>query len=224
MRPDNGPRLFRDRYDAGRRLADRLEHYGGQDEVLVLALPRGGVPVAAEVARSLGAPLDVFYVRKLGLPGQPELAMGAVATGGAVVLNRELIDRLELSEAVIRDAARREFRVLETQQRALRGRRPAPRVRGRTLILVDDGLATGSTMRAAVDALRRQLPRRLVVAVPVGAAETCKELRREVDELVSIACPDDFQAVGQWYHDFSQTSDDEVSSLLAEGPATARSP
>jgi predicted phosphoribosyltransferase len=216
--------LFHDRRHAGRLLAARLAHYRGRDDVLVLALPRGGAPVAAEIARSLGAPLDVFIVRKLGLPGQPELAMGAVATGGAVVLNHELVDRLELPDLVIREAARRELSVIEKQQQSFRGRRPPPEIRGRTIVLVDDGLATGSTMRAAIAAIKRQAPRRLVVAAPVGAAETCDELRREVDEFVSIACPEDFHAVGQWYEDFSQTTDAEVVSLLAQQPAVAASP
>jgi putative phosphoribosyl transferase len=208
--------LFRDRFDAGRQLAQKLLHYQGQKGVLVLALPRGGVPVAFEVAKAIGAPLDLFLVRKLGLPRQPELAMGAVATGGVEVINDKLLSRLGVPRAVVDRVADHEQRVLEQQQQKLRGRRPPPAIPGRTVILVDDGLATGSTMRAAVEAIRRQSPERIVIAVPVGAAETCDEFRRDVDEVITVVCPEDFYAVAMWYDDFRQTTDEIVVSLLKE--------
>ena len=206
--------LFRDRTDAGRRLAEELSGYAGRQDVIVLALPRGGVPVAYEVARVLGAPLDIFLVRKLGVPGQEELAMGAIATGGVRVVNESVVGHLRIPGEVIDAVASQEQRELERRERAFRDGRPAPYVRGLTAILVDDGLATGSTMRAAAAALRKQGPARIVVAVPVSAPETCDELRSEVDEVVCVVTPRPFNGVGMWYDDFSQTTDEEVRDLL----------
>jgi len=207
--------IYRDRTEAGKRLAERLTDYADRPDVLVLALPRGGVPVAYEVARALQAPLDVFLVRKLGVPGHEELAMGAIATGGVRVLNDEVVDYLSIRGEVIDAVAADELRELERRERAYRGDRPAPDVKGKTVILVDDGLATGSTMRAAAAALRRQRPARIVVAVPVSAPQTCDEYRMGVDEIVCAVTPEPFHAVGQWYADFSQTTDEEVRELLA---------
>lgn len=207
-------RRFRDRADAGRMLAARLAAYTYRPDVLVLALPRGGVPVGYEVARALGAPLDVFIVRKLGVPGYEELAMGAIASGGALVLNQEVVNSLHIPPSIIEAVAAREQRELERREHLYRGNRPPPEVRGRTVILVDDGLATGATMRAAIAALRRQQPARLVVAVPVASRETCDELRPEVDEVVCAVTPEPFRAVGLWYEDFAPTTDDEVRDLL----------
>ena len=206
---------FRDRADAGRKLAEKLMAYAGRSDVVVLALPRGGVPVGAEVARALGAPLDVFLVRKLGLPGHEELAMGAIATGGARVLNEELVRDLRLDEQLIETVARREQAELERREQLYRGSRPPPELAGKTVILVDDGLATGASMRAAVAAVRAREPARVVVAVPTAAPQTCAELEAEVDEIVCERTPDPFYAVGLWYEDFSQTSDEEVRDLLA---------
>jgi predicted phosphoribosyltransferase len=211
--------LFHDRADAGQVLAERLLHYAGRPDVLVLALPRGGVPVAFEVARALGAPLDVFLVRKLGVPGQRELAMGALATGGVRVLNREVVEALGIPDEVVDAVAAEEREELERREQEYRGDRAPPDVRGRVVILIDDGLATGSTMRAAVAALRRLGPARVVVAVPVGAPETCAELRREADEVVCARTPEPFYAVGRWYVDFSQTTDEEVRELLDQAAA-----
>jgi putative phosphoribosyl transferase len=188
---------------------------------LVLALPRGGVPVAYEVAKSLGAPLDVFLVRKLGLPGHEELAMGAIATGGARVLNYEVVRGLDIPSRMIDEVAAREQRELARRERAYRDDRPAPDVQGRTVILVDDGLATGSTMRAAVVALRQQHPARIVIAVPAAASSVCAELGAEVDEIVCAVTPEPFYAVGLWYADFSPTSDDEVRDLLQRASGTS---
>jgi putative phosphoribosyl transferase len=213
--------LFRDRSDAGRKLAARLTHYAGRDDVLVLALPRGGVPVGYEVAEALGAPLDVFLVRKLGTPGHEELAMGAIASGGIRVLNDQVVRMLRPSEEVIARVEATERRELERREREYRGGRPPLDVRGKTVILVDDGLATGSTMRAAVAAVRRLGPARVVVAVPVGAAETCEEFEGEADEAICAKEPDPFYAVGTWYDDFSQTTDEEVRDLLGRA-GTAR--
>jgi predicted phosphoribosyltransferase len=207
--------LFRDRADAGRFLATKLMTYANRPDVLVLALPRGGVPVAYEVARTLRAPLDVFLVRKLGVPGHEELAMGALATGGLRVLNEDVVQALGIPEEVIASVVARERQELERRERLYRDDRPAPEVRGRVVILVDDGLATGSTMRAAVAALRQQRPARIVVAVPVGSPETCAELNAEADEAVCARTPEPFYAVGLWYDDFAQTTDDEVHDLLA---------
>ena len=195
-------------------LATELAKYAHRPDVLVLALPRGGVPVAYEVARALGAPLDVYLVRKLGVPGQEELAMGAIASGGARVLNEAVVDPLRIPPRVIDAVATAELRELMRRERIYRGNRPAPEVRGCTVILVDDGLAMGATMRAAVAALRQQQPARIVIAVPVAAPSTCDELRAEVDEIVSATTPEPFYAVGLWYEDFAPTTDDEVRSLL----------
>ena len=211
--------LFRDRADAGRHLLSRLGAYQGRPDVVVLGLPRGGIPVGYEVARGLGAPLDVFVVRKLGVPGQEELAMGAIATGGVRVVNRDVVDALHIAPDVLDRSAEAERRELERRERSYRGDRPEPKVEGRTVILVDDGLATGSTMRAAVQALRQQRPARIVVAVPVAAFATCEELRREVEEVVCFATPEPFMAVGRFYDDFSQTTDEEVHDLLASARA-----
>jgi putative phosphoribosyl transferase len=207
---------FRDRTDAGRRLALHLAKAGYRSvpDLLVLALPRGGVPVAYEVARELQAPLDVFMVRKLGLPGREELAMGAVASGGARVLNDDVVEALHVPEHVIDEAADRELREIERRERAYRDDRPPPEVRGKTVILVDDGLATGSTMRAAAQAVRQNAPKRLVVGVPVAARETCAAMRSEADDIVCVLMPEPFYGVGMWYQDFSQTTDDEVRKLL----------
>src|SRR5213082_4261775 len=205
---------FHDRADAGRYLATKLQTYANRPDVLVLALPRGGVPVAFEVARALNAPLDVFVVRKLGVPGHEELAMGAIATGGVCVINEEVVRMLHIRREVIDAVAAREQRELERRERLYRDDRPPPDVNGCIVILVDDGLATGSTMLAAVEALRQQHPARLVVAVPVAAPSTCEEFRAEVDEIVCAITPEPFYAVGLWYEDFSQTTDDEVRELL----------
>ena len=208
-------RPFRNRTDAGQLLATRLGAYAHRPDVLVLALPRGGVPVAFEVARALGTPLDVFLVRKLGVPGHRELAMGAIATGGVRVLNDEVVRALRIPGEMIDVVVAEEQAELGRRERAYRDGRPAPHVRGRTTILVDDGLATGSTMRAAVAALHAQAAARTVVAVPVAPPETCEELKTEVDDVVCAITPEPFYAVGLWYEDFSQTTDEEVHDLLA---------
>jgi putative phosphoribosyl transferase len=208
-------RRFRDRHDAGRLLAEKLTAYAHCPDVLVLALPRGGVPVAYEVARALGTPLDVFVVRKLGVPGHEELAMGAVATGGVRVLNDDVVRGLRIPDRVIDAVTALEQQELARRERLYRGDRTPPDVRGRTVILVDDGLATGATMHAAIAALRQQEPARIVVAVPTAAPETCNALRAEVDDVVCAITPEPFHAVGLWYEDFSQTTDEEVRELLA---------
>ena len=215
---------FRDRSEAGRRLAQRLAKYADTANVRVLALPRGGVPVAFEIAQALHAPLDVFLVRKLGVPGQEELAMGAIALGGVRVLNDSVVRMLGIGEATIDRVAAREEQELVRRDRAYRGDRSAPDVTDCTVIVVDDGLATGATMRAAVAALRRLNPRRIVVAVPVGARETCDDLAAEADELVCLASPEPFYAVGLWYQNFLQTSDDEVRALLRQAETAASAP
>jgi predicted phosphoribosyltransferase len=217
--------IYRNRTEAGKRLAARLTEYADRPDVIVLALPRGGVPVAFEVAAALHAPLDVFLVRKLGVPGHEELAMGAIATGGVRVVNEDVVGYLRLPGEVIDAAAADELRELERRERAYRGDRPPPDVRGKTVILVDDGLATGSTMRAAAAALRQQGPARIVVAVPVSAPQSCDEYRMGVDEIVCAVTPEPFHAVGMWYEDFSQTTDDEVRELLerASGREPSRS-
>ena len=214
---------FRDRRDSGRQLAEKLSAYANRPDVLVLGLPRGGVPVAYEVAKVLNAPLDVFLVRKLGVPGHEELAMGAIASGSVRVLNKNVVQSLSLSDQTIEAVAAAEQRTLVRRERVYRGDRPRLAVRDQTIILVDDGLATGATMRAAVVALRQQQPRRIVVAVPVAAPETCDEFRAEVDDIVCAITPPLFYAVGLWYQDFSQTSDEEVRALLehAAQPTTA---
>jgi putative phosphoribosyl transferase len=205
---------FRDRYDAGRRLAAALASYGGREDVLILALPRGGVPVGYEVALALGAPLDVMQVRKLGVPGREELAMGAIASGGVRILSEAVVQALSIPERVIATVAAAEEEELDRRERIYREGRPFPEVRGRTVILVDDGLATGSTMRAAAAALRAQGAGRLVAAVPVAPKETCDELRDLVDDVVCAVTPEPFLAVGEWYEDFTQTSDADVKDLL----------
>ena len=207
--------IYRDRIDAGNQLAARLSDYANRDDVLVLALPRGGVPVAYEVAKALRSPLDIFLVRKLGVPGQEELAMGAIATGGVLVLNDDVVRYLAIPGNVIDEVADMELRELERRERAYRGDRPEPKVQGKTVILIDDGLATGSTMRAAAKALRQQDPARIVVAVPVSAPQTCDEYRMGVDEIICAKTPEPFMGVGMWYLDFSQTSDEEVREILA---------
>ena len=206
---------FPNRADAGRRLAEKLEQYAGRDDVIVLGLPRGGVPVAYEVAQRLGVPLDVFIVRKLGVPGFEELALGAIASGGVRVLNDDVVRVLPNASELVESVTARETAELQRREQAYRDGRPPPELRGRVVILVDDGLATGATMRAAVAALRQLGAAKIVVAVPVGAADTCRELEEEVDEIVCAMAPEWFQAVGQFYEDFSQTSDDEVRELLA---------
>lgn len=207
---------FENRREAGAVLATPLAAYRDRDDVIVLALPRGGVPVAFEVSRALRVRLDVFLVRKLGVPGHAELAMGAIASGGVRVLNPDVISWYRLREAAIDEVARHEQSELERRERAYRKGRPAPDLRDRTVILVDDGLATGSTMKAAVQAVRSHAPARVVVAVPVGAPETCRELAAEADEVVCARTPSPFSAVGQWYRNFSQTTDEEVQDLLQQ--------
>lgn len=206
---------FHDRAEAGRALATLLTKYAGRTDVIVLALPRGGVPVAHEVARVLSAPLDIFLVRKLGVPGHEEYAMGAIASGGVRVLNNEAVQGLAIPDAVIEEVAQRESLELERRQRLYRGDRDAPQVRGRTVILVDDGLATGSTMAAAVKALRQEGPGAIVIAVPVGAPSTCERMRSLAEDVVCALAPASFSGVAEWYDDFAQTSDDEVRELLA---------
>lgn len=210
---------FVDRHDAGRFLARRLRPYAGRSDVLVLGLPRGGVPVAFEVARALDAPLDVLLVRKLGVPGHEELAFGAIASGGTRVLNDRIVRLLQLPDGVISAVTEAEALELARRERLCRGARPAPRVDGRTVIVVDDGLATGSSMRVAVRALRARSPAAVVVAVPVAPPSACEELAEEVDELVCAVTPERFRAVGLWYDDFSPTSDDEVRMLVQRAAA-----
>ena len=201
---------FHDRTDAGRQLASLLTVHADRDDVVVLALPRGGVPVAVEVTRSLGAPLDVFLVRKLGVPGHPELAMGAIATGGVQVLNEDVIDELGIPHALVEEATVRERLELERRDRLYRGDRPTPLLTSRTVILIDDGVATGSTMEAAVSALRQHNPSRIIVAAPIGAKEACLRLERVADDVVCAYTPAPFDAVGRWYERFDQVSDEEV--------------
>lgn len=205
---------FRDRRDAGRQLAAALQSMAGEPGVLVLALPRGGVPVAYEVAMALGAPLDVFIVRKLGVPGHEELAMGAIAQGGVRILNREVIEPLGIPDSVIDRVAAAEGAELVRRVRLYRGGAPPPAIGGQTVLLVDDGLATGATMTAAVAGVRAHGPSRIVVAVPVAARETVERMHEIADDCVSVLVPRSFGGVGQWYEDFDQTSDDEVRSLL----------
>jgi putative phosphoribosyl transferase len=221
-RPERGRRVskpFADRADAGRVLAEELAPYAGSPDVIVLGLPRGGIPVAYEVACALGAPLDVFVVRKLGAPGQEELAMGAIASGDVVVLNDEVIEALKISPDELKAEIENEGRELERRESIYRGGRALAAVKGKIVILVDDGLATGSTMRAAVAALRRQGPAQIVVAVPVGASSTCAEFEEIADRCICAIAPDQFRSVGLWYEDFEQTDDDEVCNLLARAAA-----
>jgi putative phosphoribosyl transferase len=205
---------FRDRHDAGRRLAQFLTKLVDRADVLVLGLPRGGVPVAYEVALALHAPLDIFVVRKLGVPGQEELALGALASGGVRVLNPDVVAAVGISGEAIEAITRREQVELERRERLYRGERRAAEVKGKTVVLIDDGLATGSTMRAAAKALRASGPAKIIVAVPVAARATCEALRAEVDEVVCAEIPARFIAVGEWYEEFAQTTDDEVRELL----------
>ncbi len=207
---------FRNRIQAGQLLARKLAKYANRSDVLVLALPRGGVPVGYEVTQALNLPLDVFVVRKLGVPGHEELAMGAIATGGVRVLNDSVVESLGISEETINAVAARELRELQRRERAYRDDQPAPEVQDRTIILVDDGIATGSTMFAAISALRQQGAVRIIVATPTAALSTVREMRRDVDELIAVIAPADFAGVGQWYADFSQTTDEEVRELLAK--------
>ena len=210
--------LFRDRAEAGAFLARKLAAHAGRQDTVVLALPRGGAPVAFEVAKSLNVPLDVFIVRKLGVPGQEELAMGATATGKVRVLNQHIITALGISKEVVDSVIAKEERELERREELYRGDRPPCQIEGKTVILVDDGLATGSTMRAAVLALRRRKLARIIAAVPVAAVSTCEEFKDEVDEIVCATTPKPFYAVGQWYENFSQTTDAEVQELLRRAP------
>src|SRR5213082_1819851 len=211
---------FRDRDDAGRQLGRAVaEKHGRSDDLIVLGLPRGGVPVAAHVAEALGAPLDVFVVRKLGVPGHEELAMGAIASGGVRVLNDSVLSQIPIPKAAIDVVAAREQKELERREHAYRGNRPPLDVKGKVVVLVDDGLATGSTMRAAVQALRQMQPRSIIVAVPVAAAETCESFAREADDIVCLRTPWDFRAVGMWYDNFDQTTDAEVHELLDRASA-----
>jgi len=209
-------RAFKDRHEAGIALADLLQGYARRNDVIVLALPRGGVPVAYEVAAALHLPLDVFSVRKLGVPGHPELAMGAIASGGVQVLNDDVLAWYRPSADTLEAVARVEMRELARRELLYREGRPLVLVEGRTVILVDDGLATGSTMRAAVQAVRQLHARQVVVAAPVGAPDTCQAMRQVADDVVCVLTPDQFTAVGAWYLDFSETTDDEVRRLLQE--------
>lgn len=208
-------RQFRDRTGAGQQLAARLAGYANRSDVIVLALPRGGVPVAFEVAKALGAPLDVFLVRKLGVPGWEELAFGAIASGGIRVLNPDIVQGLNLTNEVIDQVATVEQQELERRERKFRGDRPAVQMQGHIAIVVDDGIATGATVRAAVQAIRQQAPASVVLAVPIAPPHTCRELRREVDDLVCLKMPMEMEAIGLWYKDFAQTTDAEVCELLA---------
>jgi predicted phosphoribosyltransferase len=210
-------RAFANRTEAGRLLGERLGEYADRGNVIVLGLPRGGVPVAYEVAKRLRAPLDVFIVRKLGVPGFEELAAGAIASGGVRVLNEDVIRTIRHAQAAIETVTARETAELERRERLYRDGRPAPELRGRIVILVDDGLATGATMRAAVKALRESSAAKIVVAVPVGPPDTCREIKQLADETICLSTPEFFQAVGQYYENFSQTSDDDVRELLARG-------
>lgn len=208
-----GPK-FSDRFEAGKFLARQLQEYLDDPALLVLALPRGGVPVGYEIAQALGAPLDVFVVRKLGVPGYEELAMGAIASGGVIVLNEEVVSRLNIPRRAVQACEQDELRELERREQAYRGGREPLEIEGRKVILVDDGLATGASMRAAVKALRQKSPASITVAVPIGSRDTCDQFRSEVDEVICGDCPEPFFAVGTWYSNFLQTTDDEVRELL----------
>lgn len=208
--------LFQDRTAAGKALARKLAAYANRKDTLVLGLPRGGVPVAFEVAKALNAPLDVFLVRKLGVPGQEELAMGALASGGVRVLNEDIVRSLRLSDAVIDNVIAKEQREIERREQLYRQNRPLPVVSDRIVILVDDGLATGATMRAAVRAIEQQQPSQIVVAVPVSSPEAYRELSTQVDEIICVEIPQPFNSVGLWYDNFPQTPDEEVCDLLQQ--------
>jgi putative phosphoribosyl transferase len=205
---------FRNRTEAGKLLASKLTQYASRPDVLVLGLPRGGVPVACEVAKALNAPLDICLVRKLGVPGHKELAMGAIAAGGVQVLNEDLLDWLRISGHTIAEVGERELKELQRRDLIYRGDQPLPNMRDRIVILVDDGLATGSTMRAAIGVVKHQQPQRIIIAVPVAPLDTCDRLRSEVDEVVCSMTPEQFYAIGMWYEDFAQTTDEEVCQLL----------
>jgi putative phosphoribosyl transferase len=207
---------FRDRREAGKKLAQKLAGYAGRRDVTILALPRGGVPVAYEVALALNAPLDIFLVRKLGMPGREELAIGAIASGGVRVLNQDIIRLLSIPDEVVEFIARRETQELERREKLYRGGRAMPEIKDRMIILIDDGLATGASMRAAVEGVRAQHPARIVIAVPTAAIETYDALQEEVDEIVCVMTPEPFFGVGYWYQDFSQVTDEEVRNLLQE--------
>ena len=209
-------KLFRDRYDAGEYLAGMLQHYADRSDVIILGLPRGGVPVAYEIAKKLQVTMDIFIVRKLGVPVHEELAMGAIASGGVRVLNEDVIRKLQITDEMIEAAAEEQERELHRREREYRGDREPLELAGKTVILVDDGLATGASMRAGVRALKLHSPARIVVAVPVGAPDTCRLFEQEVDEVVCGKTPEDFTAVGAWYHDFTQTTDEEVCHLIDE--------
>ena len=212
-------RAFENRVEAGRQLAAKLDKYAGREDVIVLGLPRGGVPVAFEVAKRLRAPLDVFIVRKLGVPGFEELAAGAIASGGVRVLNEDVIRAIPHADETIEAVTARETAELERREQIYREGRPPPEPRGQIVIVVDDGVATGATMRAAVKALRERAAAKIVVAVPVGPPDTCRELEQEADETICLSTPAFFQAVGQYYEDFSQTSDQDVRELLSQAAA-----
>ena len=216
--------IFKNRAEAGRQLAARLTEYAARSDVVVLGLPRGGVPVAFEVATRLGAPLDLLLVRKLGVPGHPELAMGAIAAGGVKVLHRTLIKDLDIPNSLVEQTAVRERLELERRDRLLRGGEPFPVVRDHTVIIIDDGLATGATMEAAILAVREMKPAYIVAAVPVGAQDTCDRISEFADRVVCLQMPEPFSAVGLWYEDFAQTSDDEVQRLLREARAVLTHP
>ncbi|MDB6065636.1 MAG: putative phosphoribosyltransferase [Pedosphaera sp.] len=205
---------YQNRYEAGEALAAKLRHHAGDPNLLVLALPRGGVPVGYEVATALNAPLDIFLVRKLGVPGYEELAMGAVASGGVKILNDDVIQQVGISGNMIDAIVQEKERELEQQEKIYRGERPPAEIKGRTVILVDDGLATGASMRAAVKAVKKKGPKSVIVAVPIGSVQTCHQLQTEVDEVVCGMTPDPFYAVGAWYSDFMQITDEEVRELL----------
>lgn len=206
--------LIRDRAEAGQLLASKLKQYSKRDDVIILALPRGGVPVACQVAKTLDLPLDIFLVRKLGVPGQEELAMGAIASGGVRVLNHDIIEALQIPESIIASVAAKEQNELERREKFYRLDAPPIDVTNKTVILIDDGLATGATMRAAAEVLKQQQVTRIIIAVPVAAESTCRELSHLVDEMICVLTPEPFYGVGYWYDDFSQTSDNEVIELL----------
>ncbi len=216
-----GPALFKDRTDAGRILAGELSDFMRKEDVLILALPRGGVPVGFEVARALGVPLDIFMVRKLGVPGHEEYAMGAIASGGIQIMNDDVVRSLKITRRQIEEAVDKERRELLRRERAYRGDRPEPEIRGHRIIIVDDGFATGASMRAAVAAVRAYGPLEIIVAVPTAAPEACADLEKEADRVVCAKTPRPFHAVGLWYEDFSQTTDEEVRELLRKEPSSA---
>lgn len=212
--------FFNDRTDAGKRLAAKLSEYANREDVLILALPRGGVPVAFEVAKELNVKMDVFIVRKLGVPGNEELAMGAIASGNISVLNEDVVRSFGIPQKVIDEVATKERKELERREHMYRGNHPAPKISGSTVILIDDGLATGATMRAAVAAVKTKNPAKVIVAVPVAAPDTCSFFGNEVDEVICVATPEPFYGVGAWYEDFSQTTDKEVIELLDRATKT----